>query len=204
MSTDTIPPTVEPAAEPAALKSPRKKLSAFTILAWGGVLGLLALVGWGLINANATRPEPGQPAPAFQMEFFDGYEWQNLPVSSLEEMRGNVVVVNFWASWCVECRVEADLLEQVWRQYQDEGLIMVGIAYSDVENNAFAYLEEFNVTYPNAPDLRTAISADYEITGVPETFFIGKDGVIEKVVIGPVNQATMLTTINQLLAEGGS
>lgn len=200
MSTETVQSQSTPAAEPAT----RPKMRLGTILLWAGVVGILALVGWGLLNANATRPEAGQQAPGFQMEYFNGYEWQDLPTASLEDMRGQVVIVNFWASWCVECRVEADLLEQVWREYKDDGVVMLGIAYADVEPNALAYLDEFNVTYPNAPDLRTAISADYEITGVPETFFIGKDGVIAHVQIGPVDQATMFTLVDRLLAEGGS
>jgi cytochrome c biogenesis protein CcmG, thiol:disulfide interchange protein DsbE len=197
MSTETVQ-SPSSATEPVAT-APKNRLG--TLLLWLVVFGVLGLVGWGLLNANATRPEPGQPAPAFQMEYFDGYEWQDLSTASLEDMRGQVVILNFWASWCVECRLEADLLEQVWRQYKDDGVVMLGIAYADVEPNALGYLEEFNVTYPNAPDLRTAISADYEITGVPETFFIGKDGVIAHVQIGPVNEATLFTLIDRLLAD---
>lgn len=177
------------------------KFSLTTIGLWAVVIGVLALVGWGLYNANTARPEAGQPAPGFQMEYFNGYEWDGLANATLEEMQGNVVILNFWASWCVECRVEADLLEQVWRRYKDDGVIMLGIAYADVEPNALAYLKEFNVTYPNAPDLRTAVSKNYEITGVPETFFIGKDGKIAHVQIGPVNEATMFTLVDRLLAE---
>ncbi len=197
MNTDTVQTTTEP----LTADRPKKKLQPAMIGLWLVIVGILALVGWGLMNANKTRPEQGQPAPGFQMEYFDGYEWEERPSASLEEMQGKVVVVNFWASWCVECRVEADLLEQVWRQYKDDDVVMLGIAYADVEPNALDYLKEFNVTYPNAPDLRTAISSDYEITGVPETFFIGKDGVIAHVQIGPVDQATLTTVVNQLLAE---
>jgi cytochrome c biogenesis protein CcmG/thiol:disulfide interchange protein DsbE len=156
-----------------------------------------------LINANKTRPEAGQVAPDFTVQFFDGYEWQNATSSTLADMEGKVVVLNFWASWCVECRVEADLLEQASRQFANEDVVFLGVAYADVEPNSIKYLEEFDITYPNAPDLGTSISSDYEITGVPETFFIGKDGVIANVVIGPVNGPAMMNTINTLLAEGG-
>jgi cytochrome c biogenesis protein CcmG, thiol:disulfide interchange protein DsbE len=193
--------SIQTSKEQATETAPAKKLSLTTIGLWAVIVGVLALVGWGLINANATRPEAGQPAPVFQMEYFNGYEWQGLSSASLEDMQGNVVILNFWASWCVECRVEADLLEQVWRRYQDDGVIMLGIAYADVEPNALAYMTEFNVTYPNAPDLRTAVSKNYEITGVPETFFIGKDGQIAHVQIGPVNEATMIALVDRLLAE---
>ncbi|MBK8985658.1 MAG: TlpA family protein disulfide reductase [Chloroflexi bacterium] len=197
MSTETAPTTNEQLSG----DKPQKKLQPVTIALWLVAIGVLALVGWGLMNANKTRPEQGQTAPGFVMEYFNGYEWEGRPSATLEDMRGKVVIVNFWASWCVECRIEADLLEQVWRQYQHDDLVMLGIAYSDVEPNALNYLKEFNVTYPNAPDLRTIISNDYEITGVPETFFIDKNGTIAHVQIGPVNQTTMTTLINRLLAE---
>ena len=199
--TETIQPT-ENQSEKA--EKPKSKFRVTTVLLWVAVFGILALVGWGLVNANKTRPEAGQVAPEFTVEYFNGYEWEDKPVSALDDMKGKVVVLNFWASWCVECRVEADLLEQASRQYANEDVVFLGVAYADVEPNSIDYLEEFGITYPNAPDLGTSISNDYEITGVPETFFIGKDGVIADVVIGPVNGPAMMNTINTLLAEGGS
>lgn len=177
------------------------KLNLTTLTIWIVMLAVLGLSAYGLVRTNATRPEAGQKAPGFTMSFFTGYEWEGQEQVSLDDLQGNVVVVNFWASWCVECRLEADLLEQTWQRYQDQGVIFVGIAYSDVEPNAKEYLREFNVTYPNAPDLRTAISADYEITGVPETFFIDRDGVIQHVQIGPMNAAMMNSIIARLLTQ---
>ena len=190
--------------QPEKTKKAGGRFRLSTILLWAAVIGLLTLVGWGLLNANKTRPEAGQVAPEFTVQYFDGYEWEDATTSTLDDMKGKVVVLNFWASWCVECRVEADLLEQASRQYANEDVVFLGVAYADVEPNSIKYLQEFDITYPNAPDLRTAISSDYEITGVPETFFIGKDGVIANVVIGPVNGPAMINTINTLLAEGGS
>jgi cytochrome c biogenesis protein CcmG/thiol:disulfide interchange protein DsbE len=179
-----------------------KKVRWTTVALWAAVIGLLALLGWGLVRTNATRPEAGQPAPHFDVEFFNGYEWEDKQVSDLEDMAGNVIVLNFWASWCVECRLEADLIEDTWRKYADDDVVFLGVAYADVEPNSISYLDEFGITYPNAPDLGTDISDTYEITGVPETFFIGKDGTIEHVQIGPLNQATMDSVIQKLLQEG--
>ena len=199
--TDTVQPTDN---QPAETEEKKGGMKVSTILLWVAVIGILALVGWGLYNANQTRPETGQTAPDFTVQYFDGYQWEDKTVSTLDDMQGKVVVLNFWASWCVECRVEADLLEQASRLYADEDVVFLGVAYADVEPNSMDYLEEFGITYPNAPDLGTAISSDYEITGVPETFFIDKQGVIQNVVIGPVNGESMMNTINTLLAEGGS
>ncbi len=190
--------------ESAEVEEKKGSIRLSSIILWIAVIGILALVGWGLLNANKTRPEVGETAPGFTVEYFDGYEWQGQPVSTLKDMRSNVVVLNFWSSWCVECRVEADLLEQVSRQYAHEDVVFLGVAYADVEPNALDYLQEFDITYPNAPDLGSSIAGDYEITAVPETFFIGKDGTVKQVVIGPVNDLLLINTIETLLAEGGA
>ena len=116
-------------------------------------------------------------------------------------MRGKPVVLNFWASWCVECRYETDVLEEAWLKYREDGVVFLGVAYADVEPNSIAYMQEFGVTFPHAPDLGTDISQDYEITGVPETFFIDKDGVIRHVQIGAVDQQMLDTLIPQMLAD---
>lgn len=199
---ETIPTTQttleQPAAEPVKA---RKPLRLTTILLWLGVLSLLAILGWGLLNTTAARPEVGQTAPEFDVQFFDGYEWNSQPVANLSDMRGQVVVLNFWASWCVECRDETHLLEQAWQKYADQGVVLLGVAYADVEPNSLAYMEEFGVTFPHAPDLGTDISQTYEITGVPETFFIDKNGVIQHVQIGAVSQQMLDTLIPQLLAQ---
>lgn len=194
--TDTIQTTSTPAAE-----TPRRPFRWSMIGLWVAVIAILAVLAWGLINTNAARPEVGQVAPDFDVEFFDGYEWNTLPVANLSDMRGQPVVLNFWASWCVECRYETDVLEQAWLKYRDDGVVFLGVAYADVEPNSIAYMKEFGVTFPHAPDLGTDISQDYEITGVPETFFIDKEGVIRHVQIGAVDQQMLDTLIPQMLAE---
>ena len=77
----------------------------------------------------------------------------------------------------------------------------MGLDYLDQEHAALEYMAEFDITYPNGPDLQSDAARSYGIKGVPETFFIGKDGVIEHVQIGPLNQATMDGVIQQLLQE---
>ncbi|MBK8903740.1 MAG: TlpA family protein disulfide reductase [Anaerolineaceae bacterium] len=186
------------------IEQPKKPaLNFVTIFVSVGVIGLLAMLGWGLVNSTAPRPEVGEMAPKFNLEFFDGYEWDGKTAASLEDMQGQIVVMNFWASWCVECRVETDELEAAWQKYQDQGVVFVGVAYSDVEPNSIAYMKEFDVTFPHAPDLGTRISHDYEITGVPETFIIDQNGEIAYVQIGPISSSTLDQVIGQLLANGG-
>jgi cytochrome c biogenesis protein CcmG/thiol:disulfide interchange protein DsbE len=138
------------------------------------------------------------------MTTFDGQQ------VSLSGLRGRVVVVNFWASWCNPCREEAALLERTWRAYKDHGVMFIGVDYVDTEPKALAYLKEFDVTYPNGPDMGGKISQSYRIQGVPETFFIGKDGKIAPIQIGsasapkyasPISEALLVGTIEKLLAE---
>lgn len=174
-----------------------------SIISWTVVIGILAMLAWGLLNSSKTRPEAGEAAPEFNMQYFNGYEWEGMTTANLSNMQGKVVVVNFWASWCLECKLEADLLEASWRKYQNDDVVFVGITYADVEPNALRYLLDYNVTYPNAPDLGTIISSDYEITGVPETFIIDKQGIISHVQIGAVTEQLLTTKIDQLLAQGG-
>lgn len=169
-----------------------------TVAIWGGILILLAVLGWGLLRVNAERPD--DVAPDFEVQFFNGYEWEGNTVANLSDFRGRPVVLNFWASWCAECRIEADLLENTWRAYKDDGVVFLGVAYVDVEPKSIAYLEEFDITYPNGPDLRSSVSSKYEITGVPETFFIDREGKISHVQIGPVNETLLTGLIDQLLA----
>ncbi len=188
---------VENNAEPIAAQKQRP-LGKY--LAWLAVISLLVVLGWGLLQATAERPDG--TAPNFEMQFFDGYEWQDQPTASLSDFEGKVVVLNFWASWCVECLLEAELLEETWRAYADKDVVFLGVAYIDVEPKSKAYLEDFNITYPNAPDLRSVISSKYEITGVPETFFINKKGEITHIQIGPVNETILTSLIDQMLVEG--
>lgn len=197
--TITEAPVTEETNETDEKKS--RSISVTAVIIWAVILGILALLGWGLINSTAPRPEAGEQAPEINLEFFEGYDWQGQPAAKLSDMRGNVVVLNFWASWCRECRVEADLLEQTSRKYADDGVVFLGLAYADVEPKSLDYLREFNITYPNAPDLGTDAADDYEITGVPETFIIDKNGEIAHVQIGPISEAALDGIIQQLLEQ---
>ena len=157
----------------------------------------IAMLAFGMKNAAVDRPD--DTAPDFEMQFFNGYEWENQPTASLSDYEGRPVVLNFWASWCVECRIKADLLENTWQDYRDAGVVFLGVAYIDVEPRSLEYLEEFNITYPNAPDLRSEISSKYDITGVPETFFIDQAGEVVHIQLGPVNETMLTGLLDQML-----
>ena len=165
-----------------------------TPLAYGAVLALLGLVGWGLVQAQAGPREAG-PAPDFTLTTFSGEQ------VSLSQLRGQVVVINFWASWCPPCREEAAYLERTWRAYRDRGVVFIGVDYADTEREALAYMREFDLTYPNGPDIGTRISQAYRIQGVPETFFVARDGTLRGVKIGPLKPPELEQRLEALLAE---
>jgi cytochrome c biogenesis protein CcmG/thiol:disulfide interchange protein DsbE len=104
----------------------------------------------------------------------------------LSDFRGKVVVLNFWASWCKPCEQEAAELEQAWQKYGAEGdVVFLGADYVDTEPEARIYLQKYGITYANGPDMGTKISQLFRIQGVPETYFIDQNGVLQYVKIGP-------------------
>jgi cytochrome c biogenesis protein CcmG/thiol:disulfide interchange protein DsbE len=165
------------------------------ILLWGGLLVLFVILGVGLFRSQQGQVNVGEPAPDFELVTFTGESYQ------LSELQGNVVVINFWASWCESCKPEARDLEEAYQLYRSRGdVIFLGVDYVDTEPEALAYLEEFGVTYPNGPDLRTKISQAYRIRGVPETFIIDQQGMIAHLQIGPYRSLQeILGTIDPLL-----
>ncbi len=163
-------------------------------IAFGVVIGLMGLFAVG-IQMRSAKPVQAGAAPEFSIPTFDGGSF------SLTEQRGRVVVVNFWASWCIPCRDEAPTLERTWRKYKDRGVVFVGVDYVDSEREAQAFIKEFGITYPNGPDLGTDISRRYHMQGVPETYFVGKDGQLYGNHIGPIDDATLSVKIEELLRK---
>lgn len=175
----------------ATARPERRGKAGWIITAWA--IGFLLILGYGL------RPQFGSPigapAPGFTLSLFDGREL------SLADLHGLVVVVNFWASWCPPCRDEAPALERVWREYEDKGVVFVGVNVNDITAKAMAFIEEFNITYPNGPDPYNRISRAYHVTGVPETFLVAKDGRFAERYIGPITEARLRTALEELLQQ---
>lgn len=149
------------------------------ILAWVFVLGLLLVVGIMLIRTQKGPIGVGDEVPDLTLTTFEG------DLIPFEDLAGEVVVINFWASWCKPCEQEAAELEQAYQMYKEEGVVFLGVDYVDTETEARQYLEKFGITYPNGPDLGTRISQAFRIRGVPETYIMGLDGRLAAVKIGP-------------------
>ena len=160
------------------------------VLLWRAIFILVPLVfiiflAMRLGTAKSEHRAEGL-APALEFTTFEG------ETINLDDLRGQGVMVNFWASWCDPCREEAALLESTWRREQGNGIIFLGLDYLDQEPAAKAYLAEYDITYPNGPDLRSQVARRYGIQGVPETFFIDPEGKIVDVIVGPItSQAQM-------------
>jgi cytochrome c biogenesis protein CcmG, thiol:disulfide interchange protein DsbE len=177
---------------------PSRRLPWGQILIFTFVLGLLALVAFQMKHNGplaAGQVGAGEFAPDFTLTTFDGVTYK------LADLRGKVVVVNFWASWCVPCADEAPDLENTWRHYKDQGVLFIGVDYVDTETAARAFMQRFDITYPNGPDLGTRISQAYRIKGVPETYFVDQAGRLAFVKIGPTTEAELRSVIDKLLSK---
>lgn len=161
--------------------------------ALAGALVVLGILGIGMLNRDRAQVLSG-PAPDFTLTTFDGEQ------VTLSDLQGKPVIINFWASWCVECDKEMTLLEQIHQKYDGE-VVMLGIAYSDVEPKARDYLAQYGITYLAGQDLGSRISDAYRIKGVPETFFIDREGNVHYLKIGPIEQPELEGVIRQLLSE---
>ena len=161
------------------------------------LVGVVAIMAMNMRSPNSTALQD-RTAPDFTLTLFDHFEQEQLVLS---ELRGQVVVVNFWASWCVECYKEARLLEEAWRDYKDQDVLFVGVDYLDTPKEAMAYMVQYDVTYPCGPDIGDKIADDYAITGVPETFFIDKEGNIAHVQIGPIGKGQLYGLLDKLVAQ---
>jgi cytochrome c biogenesis protein CcmG/thiol:disulfide interchange protein DsbE len=174
------------------------------IAVWAGLVALLALVGLGLQRAQNPIISIGSTVPDFTLTLFEEYTYRSASELHLADLQGKVVVINFWASWCIPCEQEAAELEDAWRSYEAGGeVLFLGIAWTDTPDNAKAYLQRFGITYPSGPDLGTRISAIFNRNlGVPETYFIDKTGVLRHIKIGPFTSAQEIRAIiDPLLAE---
>jgi len=184
--------------------APRRGVPVWVqVVVWIALIALLAIVALGLKRAQQGTVQPGDTIPDFTLALFDGYQYEGRSEVKLSELRGKVVVINFWASWCKPCEQEAAEMESAWRTYQEGGqVIFLGADYVDTEPEARGYLTKFEITYPNGPDLGTRISQFFRIKGVPETYFIDQDGKLVYVQVGPfTSEAQIHAIITPLLNQ---
>jgi len=157
------------------------------------VLGLLA---YGLTRNTYVLPSPliERPAPDFRLTTLGGDSL------ALADLRGEVVVLNFWASWCLPCREEHPVLERLAADYAGSGVRLIGIVYEDTPENARRFLRRYGGGWPSLIDPESRVAIDYGVYGPPETFFLGRSGTIARKQIGPVNWELVRSVTDSLLA----
>ncbi len=162
---------------------------------------VLAVLAYGFRMDPRAIPSPlvGRPGVAFALTSYDG-----APMT-LEGSRGHVVLLNFWASWCFPaCYEEAPVLEAAWRAYRERGLVVLGVDIQDTEAAGRRFIQQFGLTFPNAPDPKGKVSIDYGVYGVPETFLIDRRGMIRDKKVGAITEAYIKEKVEALLQETAS
>jgi cytochrome c biogenesis protein CcmG, thiol:disulfide interchange protein DsbE len=167
------------------------------VLAGGGavLLPLVALLAAGFGRSPKLRSEAviGKPAPTFNLEQIQGGRFD------LEDYRGSLVVVNFWSTWCQPCKIEHPVLLEAAQSYGPAGVRFVAVVYQDEPAKVQRYIAQNGSAWPTLIDTGGRAAISYGVAGVPETFFIDKEGTIVHKVAGPVSRQVMVETLEPLL-----
>jgi cytochrome c biogenesis protein CcmG/thiol:disulfide interchange protein DsbE len=181
------------------------------LIAASAAAPLIALFGWGLTKDPKDIPSqlPGREAPTFALTVFaPGQSTLARPLGDtvrLGDLRGEVVVLNFWASWCLSCRDEHVVLSEAARHYANRPVRFVGVLYNDVPSAGTQWIAEMGgQTYPSVSDPGARTAIDYGLYGVPETFFVDAAGRVAYKHTGPVPSSVLIRVVDSLLAAGAA
>jgi cytochrome c biogenesis protein CcmG, thiol:disulfide interchange protein DsbE len=173
-------------------------LYGFLLLLGLGWIWLSAIPANAVTNGKIPAPQTGFLAPDFTAKTFGGNTIQ------LADLRGKVVLINFWASWCPPCRAEMPAIEHVFQNYKNQRFMVMAInsTIQDTVANAHAFAIDGKLSFPIFLDESGEIIRLYHIQSLPTSFFIGPDGIIREIVMGgPMSEALLSTRIEQLLKE---
>jgi cytochrome c biogenesis protein CcmG, thiol:disulfide interchange protein DsbE len=180
---------------------PRRRRSRTRTIA----IVLAPLVLFALLLATGLGKDPralpseliGKPAPGFSLPRLDA----DGTIDS-KDLDGQVVVLNFWASWCLPCRQEHDDLEAVWGRYRERGVVVLGVLFEDTPEGAMGFRQELGGDWPIAADPGSKTAIAYGVFGVPETFVIAPDGTIAAKTTGAVTYEWLTDEIEAALRKG--
>lgn len=183
-------------------------LAAAWVIAWG-LAGPVSILGPPAVGAPMTTEllktldlggyPPDTKPPEFRSRTLEG------ETVALAGLRGRVVLLNFWASWCLECRPEMPMFEQLHREFARRGLTVLGINVREGSEAVRRYARELSLTFPLVLDLDGEIGKRYGVIGMPTTFLIGRDGRAVALAVGPREWASAKARaiIEALLSERG-
>jgi cytochrome c biogenesis protein CcmG/thiol:disulfide interchange protein DsbE len=165
------------------------------IVALACVAGLLGLLVWRLTHQQHA-PKVGSAAPGFTLNRLEGDG-----SVSLAALRGKPVVLNFWASWCGPCKSEAKVLEHAWSRYSGRGVVFLGVDYHDLAPDARRFVAAHRLGFTMLQDGSGAVTGRYGISQVPETYIVGRSGLIVAHIPGPITAAGFGAEFQHGLAE---
>ena len=165
------------------------------VLAWASFSSDGAPDGIAVNESVSEVRQERKTAPDFNLKLPDG------GALGIEDLRGQVVMLDFWASWCQPCRDEAPALAQVYREYRERDVEFVGINLWDNPGDAELFLQQEGHEYPNGIDAEGKIAISYGVRGIPEKFFISRDGSIARKFTGPMNPDLLRQILDTLLAQ---
>jgi len=149
--------------------------------------------------SSSPSPREGFLAPDFTLDTLDGSK------ITLSELRGKIVVINMWATWCPPCRAETPALEKSYEQYKDSGVVILGVDLTNQDSlsDVQSFVQEFKLTYPILLDRDGSVSNTlYQIKGLPSTFFVNREGIIRTAVVGgPMSETFIRSKIEAMLRE---
>jgi peroxiredoxin len=174
-------------------------LFSTVILFLGAVwIGISAVYFEGSTNGFIPAPQVSFLAPDFSLESQDA---ENITLSNF---RGDVVLVNFWGSWCPPCREEMPAMQKVYQEYQDQGftILAVNAAYNEKPGQAIKFVSDHSLEFPIPLDKDGQVSRLYQVNAFPSSYFIDRNGIVQEIVIGgPMAEALLRTRIENLLGE---
>lgn len=156
------------------------------------VTGDTSVSGGMIAPVESIGIQPGEAAPDFELETLDG------ETIRLSELKGEKVILNFWASWCPPCREEMPEMQRFYDDYKDD-IQVIAVNFNEQDDKVIEYLDEFGYTFPSPLDRGGAVGNTYGVLSLPTTYFIGTDGLIQQPRhIGPMTYEFMEEAMKQL------